>query len=150
MATRVPADVLVILNAAPVRPVAPELIESADILVVNRVEAEAMTAAVAASPAGPARKTLIVTRGAKGLTLAEAGRPPVTVPAHAVPVASTHGAGDTFLGALAAELSRGAPLDASIRFAQAAAALAVSTAPDDRAAVGEAAVRAFLNQVGSP
>jgi ribokinase len=43
-----------------------------------------------------------------------------------VRVADTIGAGDTFTGALAAALAGGAPLDAAVRRANAAAALSVT------------------------
>ena len=56
---------------------------------------------------------------------------------------STHGAGDMFVGALAAELDRGAALEAALEFAQYAAALHVATPPDARARIDRAAVEGF-------
>jgi ribokinase len=57
-------------------------------------------------------------------------------------VISTHGAGDAFIGALAAEWARGAGLAQAAAFGQAAAALHVSLPVADRATVDEAAIRA--------
>jgi ribokinase len=67
-------------------------------------------------------------------------------PAHPVKVVSTHGAGDAFLGALAAELARGAELSAAARYGQAAAALHVSLAVEDRPFMDDAAVRTLLQR----
>ena len=148
VARRVGRDVRVILNAAPARPVAPALLARVDLLVVNRVEAAAMcgtedpvTSAEALCDMGP--KAVVVTLGAEGLVCAS-GRAPVRLPAPAVEVVSTHGAGDAFTGALAAELGRGAALSDALAFAQAAAALTVSTHPDARGGITLEAVRAFV------
>jgi ribokinase len=45
---------------------------------------------------------------------------------HAMPVADTIGAGDTFTGALAATLAQGEPLEVAAAWANAAAALSVT------------------------
>jgi ribokinase len=142
----------VILNAAPARRLAPALLASVDLLVVNRGEAADLLgrdeatldpddAAAQLRSQGPG--AVIVTLGAEGLVLAEAGGRSHQ-PGRPVPVVSTHGAGDAFLGALAAEWGRGAPLARAAAFGQAAAALHVSLPPDRRPAVDEAAIRASL------
>lgn len=123
------AGARIILNAAPARAMPPELLALADLLVVNRVEAADLTApgtrpaeaAQALAARGPA--AVIVTLGAEGLVLWDGAAQ--YAPARSVPVISTHGAGDAFLGALAAELARGAPLRGAAAFGQAAAALHV-------------------------
>jgi ribokinase len=66
----------------------------------------------------------IVTLGAEGLVLADE-RGCRHHPAHAVAAVDTTGAGDCFVGALAAALSGGLHLDAAIAFAQRAAAFSV-------------------------
>jgi ribokinase len=144
------AGVRVVLNAAPARAVSPALLECLDLLVVNRGEAadllerpeaglEALEAAADLRSLGP--KAVIVTLGADGLALAAAEGAGLQA-ATAVKVVSSHGAGDAFIGALAAEWARGASLQAAAAFGQAAAALHVSLPVDERAGVDEAAIRA--------
>ncbi len=87
---------------------------------------------------------MIVTLGAAGLMLQTAGEEAVRIPVRKVEVASTHGAGDVFVGSLAAELSTGTGLLQAAKVAQAAAALWVSTAPELRDRMTAAAVRDFL------
>lgn len=139
----------VILNAAPARGVAEALLARVDILVVNRGEASALAgtddpveAAQRLRTGGP--NVVVVTLGAEGLVMSS--RDGVAhMPAPAVSVVSTHGAGDAFTGALAAELARGAALPEALRFAQGAAALTVATEPDQRVRLTEAKVREFLS-----
>ena len=143
------AGVRVILNAAPARPVLPDLLRLTDVLVVNRGEAadllgrpeaglDATRAAEDLAALGP--QTVIVTMGGQGLIITHQGRLTLQ-PAPAVDVVSSHGAGDAFIGAFAAEWGRGAGLDAAAAFGQTAASLHVSTAPNDRAALNEAMIR---------
>lgn len=132
----------VILNAAPARAIPPDLLALTDLLVVNRVEAEDLTAGAtppeaAATLAARGPAAVIVTLGAEGLILWDGALH--CAPARPVRVASTHGAGDAFIGALAAEAARGAGLREAAAFGQAAAALHVSGVTPD-----ESAVRAFL------
>jgi ribokinase len=145
------AGIRVLLNAAPARPVAAELLRLLDLLVVNRGEAadllgrdeaglDAVAAAQDLTGLGPA--AAIVTLGGDGLVVARRGATDV-LPAYRVKVVSTHGAGDAFIGALAAEWARGAGLGPAASFGQAAAALLVSSAIDDRKTIDEAAIRAF-------
>lgn len=142
----------VILNAAPARPVAPGLMALVDLLVVNRGEAadllgrpeagiDATRAAEDLVRQGPA--AVIVTLGGDGLVLAEAGTLTLQ-PAHRVKVISTHGAGDAFIGALAAEWGRGARLGAAAAFGQAAAALHVSLPTNQRALVDARMIEGFV------
>jgi ribokinase len=142
----------VILNAAPARPVATDLLAMVDLLVVNRGEAadllgqheaalDPTDAALSLVTQGP--RAVIVTLGGDGLVLAD-GATPHHHPARQVPVISAHGAGDAFLGALVAEWARGTPLADAAAFGQAAAALHVSLPPDQRALVDEPAIRASL------
>jgi ribokinase len=143
------AAMRVILNAAPARTTAPDLFGLLDLLVVNRGEAADLLGAAEASldpldaaqrlrTLGPA--AVIVTLGVDGLVLAGATAT-THHPAPTVTVVSTHGAGDAFTGALAAEWARGARLSAAAAFAQAAAALHVSLMPEDRSTVDEERIR---------
>ena len=133
----------VILNAAPARLLPEALVESIDILVVNRIEAADMTGKArpeAAARALAARfREVIVTLGADG-ALHATGGDVRTHPPHEVHALSSHGAGDFFLGALAAERARKVPVAGALAFAQAAAALFVETAPEARATIDRAHV----------
>jgi ribokinase len=124
-----------LLNAAPAAELATSTFALVDWLIVNEEEAgsllgppvtdpaQARTAAAALRTRGP--RHVVVTLGAAGLVHVDAtgalflGAPPVRA------VDST-GAGDTFVGALAAALAQGVPADAALRWGQAAAALAVT------------------------
>lgn len=138
------AGARVILNAAPARVVSPELLALCDLLVVNRGEAAGLlgmtypprAAVRALAVLGP--KAAIVTLGGDGVVSCSFEQP-----AFAVKVVSTHGAGDMYVGALAAEWARGAGLEAASRFGQAAAALHVAAGLEARAAITEAQVRAL-------
>lgn len=125
-----------ILNAAPARPLSAEFLALVDTLVVNRVEAEMMSGlpvgsaadALAALPrlSAPGRD-VVITLGGDGLVVQPAGEAPVVIPPHKVTVVSTHGAGDSFLGAFACALARGSALADACRIANRAAADYVST-----------------------
>jgi ribokinase len=143
------AGLRVILNAAPARPVSQALLRHLDLLVVNRGEAadllarpeaglDAEKAAADLKSLGP--DAVVVTLGAGGLVLTT-GEGTARQSASAVTVVSSHGAGDAFIGALAAEWARGATLAEAAAFGQAAAALHVSLPVDQRAGIDEAAIR---------
>ncbi len=125
-----------VLNAAPCRPMSADFTALVDILVVNAVEAEMMgTAPICClNNAADAAKTLadqfdavIVTAGSKGLAAWTATDDHFTLPAEKVQVVSSHGAGDAFIGALAASLAAKADLHTAAQAASHAAALHVST-----------------------
>jgi ribokinase len=146
------AGVMVILNAAPTRPLGslPSLV---DVLVVNALEAAMLGAGRIdglASAEEAARgllglaPTVIVTVGAAGAAAAsDVGT--LSVPGHDVARPETHGAGDVFVGALAARVADAAPLQEALRYANAAAALHVGTPESERDDLGPAAVRALLS-----
>jgi ribokinase len=126
-----------ILNAAPYRPLAPALCPLIDILVVNAVEAELMGAGeVCCLPgaADAARKladrfeSVIVTAGSHGLAAFTEADEQLVLPAEKVKVVSSHGAGDAFIGALAASLMSGGDLADACRAASRAAARHVARA----------------------
>lgn len=146
------AGLRVVLNAAPARKVAPELLALTDLLVVNRGEAadllgrpeagiDAARAVEDLAGLGPA--AVIVTLGSDGLVIGHQGRLTLQ-PARPVDVVSTHGAGDAFIGALAAEWARGADLEAASAYGQSAAGLHVSLPVDQRNTIDDAAIRARL------
>ena len=135
----------VLLNLAPALPLDPALLPQIDLLVANAAEA----AALAAEPATLARRLrrgLVVTRGAEGATafLADGGR--LAVPALPIAAVDTTGAGDTFVGVLAAGLDQGLALEPALRRASAAAGLAclargAQTAMPDAGAIDAALAR---------
>ena len=129
------AGATILFNAAPARSCAADLLDLIDVLVVNRVEAEMLTAlpvadrpgAIAALPAlGAAERAVVVTLGGGGLVVAPAGGHPSEIEAVPVKVVSAHGAGDCFVGALAARMAGGDDVVTACRFANAAAAAYVA------------------------
>lgn len=128
---------LVVLNAAPARDLSPELISLVDVLVVNAVEAEALTqgpevvslddALAAAHALTRSFETVVVTAGGAGVAYAKRNGDQGTVPALKVKLVSTHGAGDEFIGVLASKLLLGAPLGEALNAANSAAAVLVSS-----------------------
>ena len=104
----------VFLNAAPARPLDEELRALVDVLVLNRVEAEALTGVVVADRASAMKAlpklvrengAVIITLGAQGLVVQEGFSAAVEIEALPVIVTSAHGAGDCFAGVVAAELA---------------------------------------------
>jgi ribokinase len=63
-----------------------------------------------------------------------------------VKLVDTHGAGDVLIGALAARWASGMPLVEAVQFANAAAALFVSTPADQKKAVTSDQVIRFLSE----
>jgi ribokinase len=126
---------LVILNAAPMRPMSGTLLASIDLLIANRVEASALAghavesidaASSAISNLGNAHSAMIITLGRLGCVVKPLGGKAVHLAARSVQAVSTHGAGDCFAGALAARLAAGADLVEAARFATVAASLFVA------------------------
>lgn len=127
------AGVRVVLNAAPVPAagVPAALLDAVDVLVVNEGELAAIADARAGQPvhgigdqlAQAGVPCVVATLGALG-AVAHAGGRWSLQPGFAVEVVDTTGAGDTFCGVLAAGLARGDALDAAMRRACAASALA--------------------------
>ncbi len=131
------AQVVTLLNAAPAAALTPDQYVLIDWLVVNEGEAaellgravesdaEALAAALALHERGP--QHVVLTRGAAGLVHASHEGALQHAAARVDPVDTT-GAGDTFVGALAASLAAGLPPAAALRWGQAAAALATTRA----------------------
>ncbi|AQX15664.1 ribokinase [Tessaracoccus lapidicaptus] len=123
-----------LLNLAPVIDLAPDVIRRADPLVVNEHEAEAVLRQLGAEAAGPEAlvaalrdqgvASVVLTLGAQGALVArDAGVARVGTP-H-VRAVDTVGAGDAFVGALAARLSEGVDLVAAAEYAARFAAYTV-------------------------
>jgi ribokinase len=116
----------VVLNPAPAREIARDVLAARPILTPNASEAAQLTGA--GDPAEAARRLrertgapVLVTLGADGALLLDEELE--RFPAPKVDVVDTTGAGDTVNGALAAELAGGRPLRDAVAFALAAAAL---------------------------
>ena len=131
-----------ILNLAPAGPIPADLSSDLDFLVVNETEAASLGPDPAAS-ARTLRQGLILTLGARGAASFLADGACLHVPALAIEAIDTTGAGDSFVGVLAAGLDQGLPLEPALRRASAAAGLAclakgAQTAMPDRAAIDAA------------
>lgn len=131
------AGATTLLNPAPAQAMPRELLALLDILVLNETElgvlagSELSESDEAARIIEVARKlqarkdqTICVTLGKRGV-LALAGREEIAVPGRAVKALDTTGAGDCFVGALAAQLADDVPLRAALTFANAAASISV-------------------------
>jgi ribokinase len=141
---------------APARPLEAVVRSRIDLLTVNRVEAAALCGRTVETVADAiaAARTLaadgcdtIVTLGSGGAVFAIANGEPRHFPAPPVEARSTHGAGDAFVGALAARLALGADLPVALHYAQMAAALHVSYARDERESITTETVLARLGEV---
>lgn len=127
----------ILFNAAPARTVSEDLLGLVDILVVNAIEAEFLArlpvvdtlegAQAAAALLTTQCREVIVTAGGAGVAYANRQARSISIPAERITVESTHGAGDEFLGALAASLVNGAEIETALAVANHAAAVLVST-----------------------
>jgi ribokinase len=131
------ASALTILNPAPARACDQELLDLVDILVLNETELgllantrlredEEIARVVDAAKTldtGPA-KVICVTLGSRGV-VALAGGEHHVVAGRKVKAVDTTGAGDCFVGALAAQLAREATLHDALLYANAAASICV-------------------------
>jgi ribokinase len=126
----------VIANAAPARAFETNLPDLIDVLVVNAIEAEMLgggrvssleTAAQAAVALASRFRAAVVTAGGDGVAFCGERGQRATLPGLKVTVASTHGAGDMFVGTLAARLALGDAMSSALTVANQEAAKLVST-----------------------
>ncbi|MBX9244402.1 ribokinase [Actinotalea ferrariae] len=128
---------LMVLNAAPSRPLPDELWGMLDVLVVNEHEARGMVGDLGATAERASAEDLaarllqavpavVVTLGAAGCLVAERGTDAHRIPAPRVEVVDTTGAGDAFCGVLAAGLAEGSDLTTAAWRAVLAAARVVT------------------------
>ena len=152
------AGAILVLNAAPARPLDPELLSLVSILIVNRVEAAMLSglsmeraddAIQAARQLGGAGRDVIVTLGGDGCVLCEKMGQPTHFAALKVKAVSSHGAGDSFVGALAARLARGDSVAEAARYASAAAALHVSRMVEERHRITPQEVYLLMEKAGN-
>ncbi|MBY5694379.1 ribokinase [Rhizobium leguminosarum] len=132
----------VLINAAPARPLSADLQPLIDIIVVNAIEAEMLAelpvvetldgALQAAKMLANIFPEVVVTAGGAGVAFANHQGDEILIEAVKVDVESTHGAGDEFIGVLAAEIASGKTMNAALQKANHAAAKLVGTREADR------------------
>lgn len=149
----------VVLNPAPARPIEPALMRLIDIVIPNASEAAAVTGQPLASLSDArAAASMLVERGARSAIVTLGADGAVCCDGDgawhcpAVPVAAidTTAAGDAYIGALAAVLAEGRELVASLGFAAAAAALAVTRLGAQPSLPSRTEVAGFIAQHGTP
>ena len=127
------AGVTTILNPAPAIEAKRELLDLVDILILNESELDLLAKTGLRDTDDPARfleaarslqtkgKTICVTMGV--LALVESR--PLIIPGRAVKTIDTTGAGDCFVGAVAAQLAAGTSIRDALHYANAAASICV-------------------------
>ena len=154
---KVPKSTFVILNAAPALTPNKGFFERIDLLIVNHLEAKMLLneepsifnnldALRKLQSLGP--KEVIITLGADGYTGISKNGEIFSEPGIKVDVLSTHGAGDSFVGTLAAFICKGEPINIAAQYAQASSALHVKTPIDQREKILQADIENMfsLNQ----
>ena len=143
---KVPKSTYVIFNAAPALSPQKDFFERIDLLIVNQLEAKMLLGKESATfdyfgalkklqNLGP--KEVIITLGADGyMGICKDGEI-FSKPGIKVDVLSTHGAGDSFVGTLAAFICKGEPISVAAQYAQASSALHVKTPIDQREKIKE-------------
>ncbi|GAB3800752.1 ribokinase [Micromonospora zhanjiangensis] len=121
------AGTRVVLNAAPARDLPAELFEVVDVLVVNEVEARAITGRGRDDPAAllSVVPRAVLTLGRDGAWYGDRDGTELRLPAVPVEVVDSTGAGDAFTGALAVAWGEGRDLVDAVRWAGAAGAACV-------------------------
>ncbi len=147
-------DALVTLNPAPAHGVSPALIDIADILTPNEIEARALAGptdhaandpVVIARRLAAGRRGAVITLGARGAAWAIDGQSGHALPPSIVAVDAT-GAGDSFCAALAIALVEGQPPADAVRFACAAGAAAATVRGAEPGLPDRATVEALLGR----
>jgi ribokinase len=116
-----------VLNAAPARDLPADLLAAVDLLVVNEVEAQALTGAGRENPQRllSVAPRAVLTLGAEGAWYGERDGRTVQVPAVPVNSVDSTAAGDAFTGALAVAWAEGRDVVDAVRWACAAGAACV-------------------------
>ncbi|HEJ7115902.1 TPA: ribokinase [Serratia marcescens] len=149
----------VILNPAPARELPDELLAMIDIITPNETEAQRLTGIAVDNDDDAARAaqalhdkgiaTVIITLGSRGVWLSENGNGSgKRVPGFKVQAVDTIAAGDTFNGALVTALLEGKVMADAVRFAHAAAAIAVTRPGAQPSVPWREEIDAFLQQQG--
>ena len=149
------SGVKVILNPAPAQPLSDKLLKKISILTPNETEAEMLTGVAVQNETEAAKAaqalmdkgvtSVIITLGAAGAYVCShefRG----TVPGFKVDPVDTTAAGDTFNGTLAVALAGGRPLAEAVTFANAAAAISVTTLGAQPSAPNKETIEQFLKE----
>jgi ribokinase len=125
----------ILFNPAPAQPLPAEWFARVDYLVPNETEASLLTGIEVTDPASAASaaqelrsrgaRVVLITLGAQGVLIADAGGRRHYMPP-TVKAVDTTAAGDTFIGAFAVGLTEGLPLDDAAKLAMQAASLSVT------------------------
>ena len=147
----------VVLNPAPACVLSDELLALVDIITPNETEAEKLTGIRVENDDDAARAakvlhekgvgTVIITLGSRGVWASVNGEGR-RVPGFRVKAIDTIAAGDTFNGALVTALLEGKVMDDAIRFAHAAAAIAVTRKGAQPSVPWRKEIDEFLSQQG--
>lgn len=126
----------VILNPAPACELPDDLLAMVDMITPNETEAQRLTGVAINNDDDAARAAkllhdkgisrVIITLGSRGVWLSEQGDGGKLIPGFKVKAVDTIAAGDTFNGALVTALLEGKAISEAVRFAHAAAAIAVT------------------------
>jgi len=148
----------VILNPAPATPLDDELLALVDIITPNETEAESLTGIAVASDEDAARAaealhakgigTVLITLGRRGVWLSEQSGKGERIAGFTVKAVDTIAAGDTFNGAFITARLEGKSLHDAVRFAHAAAAIAVTRPGAQPSVPWRAEIDDFLLQQG--
>ncbi len=147
----------VALNPAPARELPDELLSLVDIITPNETEAEKLTGVRVENDEDAANaaqvlhdkgiETVIITLGSRGVWASQKGNGQ-RVPGFKVHAIDTIAAGDTFNGALMTALLEGTELSEALRFAHAAAAIAVTRKGAQPSVPWRKEIDDFLRQQG--
>lgn len=125
---------MIFLNPAPVHDLPHELIDFADVICPNEVEAVALAGSAGAASSNPRAlaealandgRTVVITLGSRGAAYLRGEAFGIVAPPRIDAVDAT-GAGDSFCAALGFAVAEGAPLPEAVRFACAAGAHAAT------------------------
>ena len=147
----------VVLNPAPARDLPDELLSLIDIITPNETEAEKLTGIRVENDDDAAKAArvlhekgigiVMITLGSRGVWVSHDGQGR-RVPGFKVQAVDTIAAGDTFNGAFVTALLEGTALDEAIRFAHAAAAIAVTRKGAQPSVPWREEIDGFLRQQG--
>lgn len=147
-------DTQVILNPAPACPLPDELLALVDMITPNETEAQILTGVTVKTETDAQQAaqilhekgipTVLITLGSRGVWLSEQGKGQ-RIPGFRVNAVDTIAAGDTFNGALVTALLESQPMDAAVKFAHAAAAIAVTRHGAQPSVPWREEIDAFLN-----
>lgn len=147
----------VVLNPAPARALSDKLLALVDIITPNETEAEKLTGVRVTNDDEAAKAaqvlhdkgigTVIITLGSRGVWASQQGKGQ-RIPGFKVQAIDTIAAGDTFNGALMTALLEGEALPDALRFAHAAAAIAVTRKGAQPSVPWRKEIDDFLRQQG--